>query len=199
MPINPYKKVTFLKSVANMRQLPSDQGLEVAFVGRSNSGKSSALNCLTGIKNLAYTSKTPGRTQLLNFFSLDDSRRLVDLPGYGYATAPQKIKETWQRNIVCYLEKRLCLQGLVLLMDCRHPMKELDQVMINWCFKRQLPVHIMLTKIDKINRSTIKNTLLQISNHYQLMGDNISVQSFSALKKEGIEDLINHLNKWLQF
>jgi len=120
---NPYTKAEFIKSAAKVSQLPPDLGYEVAFAGRSNAGKSSALNCLTSIKNLARTSKTPGRTQLINLFSLDDERRLVDLPGYGYAKVALKIKLEWQKNLAHYLETRQSLKGLVLLMDIRHHSK----------------------------------------------------------------------------
>ncbi|KTD20941.1 GTP binding protein EngB [Legionella lansingensis] len=196
MLINPYARANFLKSAARVSQLPEDEGFEVAFAGRSNAGKSSALNCLTGIKQLARTSKTPGRTQLINLFTLDDSRRLVDLPGYGYAKVAQEIKQDWQKHLAHYLEVRQCLQGLVLLMDCRHPLKELDQTMIDWCLSRQLPVHILLTKADKLSRSEVKNTVLKVRKYYELMDSLISVQAFSALKKEGLEELILKLNEW---
>ncbi|WP_028389427.1 ribosome biogenesis GTP-binding protein YihA/YsxC [Legionella fairfieldensis] len=196
MLINPYSQAVFLKSAARVAQLPDDEGFEVAFAGRSNAGKSSALNCLTGIKQLARTSKTPGRTQLINLFSLDESRRLVDLPGYGYAKVAQQVKQDWQKNLAHYLEVRQCLRGLVLLMDSRHPLKELDQMMIDWALDRELPVHILLTKADKLNRSEIKNAVFKVRHHYQLMAELITVQSFSSLKKEGIEDLITQLNEW---
>ncbi|MBA2657402.1 MAG: YihA family ribosome biogenesis GTP-binding protein [Tatlockia sp.] len=196
MIINPYPKATFLKSAARVDQLPSDEGFEVAFAGRSNAGKSSALNCLTLNKQLARTSKTPGRTQLINLFSLDDSRRLIDLPGYGYAKVAKQIKEDWQKNLAHYLEVRQCLKGLILLMDCRHPLKELDQMMVSWCLDRELPVHILLTKADKLSRSEVKNTVIKVRKYYSLLEDLISVQSFSSLKKEGLEGLIAKLNEW---
>jgi GTP-binding protein len=197
MLINPYTKATFLKSAARVEQLPTDTGYEVAFAGRSNAGKSSALNCLTNNKQLARTSKTPGRTQLINLFVLDESRRLVDLPGYGYAKVALQIKLDWQKNLAHYLEVRESLRGLVLLMDIRHPLKELDQTMINWSLERELPVHIVLTKADKLSRGDAKNTLINVRKHYQLMEDFISVQTFSSLKKEGIGDLVAALNQWL--
>lgn len=196
MLVNPYTHATFLKSAARVEHLPSDEGFEVAFAGRSNAGKSSALNCLTGIKQLARTSKTPGRTQLINLFSLDESRRLVDLPGYGYAKVAMKVKQDWQQNLAHYLEVRQCLRGLVLLMDCRHPLKELDQTMVDWALNRELDVHILLTKSDKLSRSEVKNTVLKVRKYYQLMEEFITVQSFSSLKKEGIEELILKLNEW---
>ncbi|WP_019215545.1 ribosome biogenesis GTP-binding protein YihA/YsxC [Legionella tunisiensis] len=193
---NPYTQASFLKSAARVEHLPADEGFEVAFAGRSNAGKSSALNCLTGIKQLARTSKTPGRTQLINLFSLDDQRRLVDLPGYGFAKVAQQVKQDWQKNLAHYLEVRQCLKGLVLLMDCRHPLKELDQMMVDWSLDRELPVHILLTKADKLSRSEVKNTVLKVRRHYQLMEEFVSVQTFSSLKKEGVDELIMKLNEW---
>lgn len=187
MLLNPYSRASFLKSAARVNQLPPDEGIEVAFAGRSNAGKSSALNCLTGIKQLARTSKMPGRTQLINLFQLDEQRRLVDLPGYGYAKVAQEIKQDWQQHLAHYLEVRQCLHGLILLMDCRHPLKELDQTMIDWSLARRLPVHILLTKADKLSRSEVKNTVLKVRKHYQLMPDLITVQSFSSLKKKALK------------
>lgn len=195
--INPYSKATFLKSAARVNQLPEDSGYEVAFAGRSNAGKSSALNCLTNNKQLARTSKTPGRTQLINLFSVDESRRLVDLPGYGYAKVALQIKLDWQKNLAHYLEVRESLRGLVLIMDIRHPLKELDQTMIDWSLERELPVHIVLTKADKLSRSDAKNTLIAVKKRYDLMEDLVSVQTFSSLKKEGVSELIMALNQWL--
>ena len=195
---NPYSQAVFLKSAARADQLPEDLGSEVAFAGRSNAGKSSALNCLTGIRQLARTSKTPGRTQLINVFTLaDESQRLIDLPGYGYAKVPFKVKEDWQKNLAHYLDVRQSLKGLVLLMDIRHPLKDLDQSMIDWALTRQLPVHILLTKADKLSRGQAQSTVLQVRKHYELMGDLLTVQAFSSLKKQGVEALIAVLNQWL--
>lgn len=194
---NPYAKAVFLKSAAQVSQLPHDEGFEVAFAGRSNAGKSSALNCLTGIKQLARTSKTPGRTQLINLFSLDADHRLVDLPGYGYAKVAQSVKQDWQKNLARYLEVRQCLRGLVLLMDSRHPLKGLDQTMISWSLDRELPVHILLTKADKLSRSEVNNTLLRVRKHYQNVEQWVTVQAFSSLKKQGVEELIAQLNQWM--
>lgn len=193
---NPYAKANFLKSAARVEHLPADEGYEVAFAGRSNAGKSSALNCLTSIKQLARTSKTPGRTQLINLFELDAERRLVDLPGYGYAKVALEVKQDWQKHLAHYLEVRTCLRGLVLLMDCRHPLKDLDQMMVDWALNRELPVHILLTKSDKLSRSEVKNIVLKVRKHYELAGDYITVQSFSSLKKEGVDLLIAKLNEW---
>ncbi len=195
---NPYSQAKFLKSAALVEQLPQDIGYEVAFAGRSNAGKSSALNCLTGIRQLARTSKTPGRTQLINVFTLADTdRRLIDLPGYGYAKVPQKIKRNWQENLAHYLEVRQSLKVLVLLMDIRHPLKELDQMMINWALQRKLPVHILLTKADKLSRGNAQSTVLQVRSHYKIYAGLLSVQAFSSLHKQGVDELIVVLNHWL--
>jgi len=194
---NPYQQATFLKSAAKVSQLPADTGIEIAFAGRSNAGKSSALNCLTGIRQLARTSKTPGRTQLINLFTLEDEHhRLVDLPGYGYAKVALKIKEEWQRHLAHYLEVRQSLKGLILLMDIRHPLKDLDQMMIDWATSRELPVHILLTKSDKLSRNQAQSTVLQVTKHYELLKGLITVQAFSSLKKQGVDELLQVLDTW---
>ena len=199
MVYNPYSQATFLKSAAKVEQLPEDTGFEVAFAGRSNAGKSSALNCLTGIRQLARISKTPGRTQLINLFTVgDETRRLVDLPGYGYAKVPMQVKLDWQKNLAHYLDVRKSLRGLVLLMDIRHPLKELDQMMVNWAFDRELPVHILLTKADKLSRGQAQSTVLLVRKHYELMHDLLTVQSFSSLKKQGVDALIDVMNRWFE-
>jgi GTP-binding protein len=196
---NPYKKAQFLKSAAKVSQLPEDTGYEVAFAGRSNAGKSSALNCLTENKQMAKTSKTPGRTQLINLFTLDETRRLVDLPGYGYAKVSQQIKAEWQKHLAHYLESRESLRGLILLMDIRHPLKELDCMMIDWSIAENLPVHILLTKADKLSRSDAKNCCKKVSQYYAPFQNLVSVQSFSATKQSGLESLIEKLNDWYEF
>ncbi len=196
---NPYSNAQFLKSAAKVSQLPEDAGFEVAFAGRSNAGKSSALNCLTGVRQLARVSKTPGRTQLINLFTVggDASRRLVDLPGYGYAKVSMKTKLEWQENLAKYLEVRQCLRGLILLMDIRHPLKELDQTMIDWAINRHLPVHILLTKADKLSKGPMNSAVIQVRQHYKYVENLVSVQPFSSLKKMGVEDLIRRLNEWM--
>lgn len=199
MPINLYSKAVFLKSAARVNQLSEDSGYEVAFAGRSNAGKSSALNCLTNNKNLARTSKTPGRTQLINLFSLDEQRRLVDLPGYGYAKVAMEVKLEWQKNLAHYLEARQCLRGLILLMDVRHPLKDLDQILVNWALHRELPVHILLTKADKLSRSEVKNAVLKVRQYYELAEHLVSVQAFSSVKKDGVEELISVLDRWYEW
>jgi GTP-binding protein len=197
---NPYSKASFLKSAAQASQLPEDAGYEVAFAGRSNAGKSSALNCLTGVRQLARTSKTPGRTQLINVFTLGDStRRLIDLPGYGYAKVAMQVKVDWQKNLAHYLDVRKSLKGLVLLMDIRHPLKALDESMIDWAYGRELPVHILLTKADKLSRGQAQSTLIKVREHYELMEALVTVQTFSSLKKTGVDELMHRLNEWYEF
>lgn len=151
-----YQQTHFVTSAPDIRHLPADTGIEIAFAGRSNAGKSSALNTLTNQKNLARTSKTPGRTQLINLFAVAEGKRLVDLPGYGYAQVPEEMKIKWQRALGEYLEKRQCLKGLVVLMDIRHPLKDLDQQMIEWAVDSDIPVQILLTKVDKLSSGAAK-------------------------------------------
>lgn len=197
---NPYVSAKFLKSASLVTQLPEDSGYEVAFAGRSNAGKSSALNTLTNIKNLARTSKTPGRTQLINVFTLgdDETKRLIDLPGYGYAKVSRKTKNDWQKNLAHYLEVRQSLKGLVLLMDIRHPLKDVDCFMIDWALRGNLPVHILLTKADKLSFSQAKAKLLQVLQAYKDFKHMVTAQTFSSLKKAGVDDLVLIINKWLE-
>ncbi|MEH6486666.1 MULTISPECIES: ribosome biogenesis GTP-binding protein YihA/YsxC [Pseudomonas] len=189
---------SFLISAAKVDQCPDDTGHEVAFAGRSNAGKSSALNTLTHA-NLARTSKTPGRTQLLNFFRLDEERRLVDLPGYGYAKVPIPLKLHWQKHLEAYLGSRESLRGLVLMMDIRHPLTEFDQLMLDWTQASDMPMHILLTKADKLTFGAAKNTLLKVQQEIrQRWGDHVSIQLFSAPKRMGIEEAHAVLADWLQ-
>jgi GTP-binding protein len=193
---NPYRQAQFLISANQLDQLPADQGIEVAFAGRSNAGKSSALNVISDVKSLARTSKTPGRTQMINLFVLDDERRLVDLPGYGYAKVPEKIKRHWQQTLSRYLEQRQCLQGLILLMDIRHPFKEFDQQMLAWCQQADMPVHILLTKADKLKRGAAASALQQSKKYLKEHYPNSTIQLFSALNRQGVEEARAILNKW---
>ncbi|ATW32996.1 YihA family ribosome biogenesis GTP-binding protein [Candidatus Williamhamiltonella defendens] len=191
-----YHSARFVMSAPNIHHLPPDQGMEVAFAGRSNAGKSSALNTLTQKKNLAKISKTPGRTQLINLFEVAEGIRLVDLPGYGYAAVPLAIKIKWQKALNEYLNKRDCLRGLVILMDIRHPLKNLDQQMIVWAINKRIPVYLLLTKVDKLSRSASKIQLDMVKEAIlPFMGD-IEVDVFSSLKKIGIDKLQNKLNAW---
>lgn len=153
-----YQKAKYLTSTFEFRELPPDEGAEVAFIGRSNAGKSSALNVIIGIKGLARTGKTPGRTQMINFFALNERQRLVDLPGYGYAKVPRVVKEHLEELVNSYLKKRLCLKGLVVVMDIRHPLKKMDENVIEWATKYNISLHILLTKSDKLNQSTAKKS-----------------------------------------
>jgi len=187
----------FLISAAEFSQCPTDEGFEVAFAGRSNAGKSSALNTLTEQHKLAKTSKTPGRTQLLNFFKLDDQRRLVDLPGYGFAKVPEATKLRWQRLLQTYLEQRDSLRGIILLVDARHPLKEFDQQMVTWALHHRLPVHILLTKADKLTRGAASKQVLTIRKELAPYAEFVSVQLFSSLKKQGIDEVQRVLGQWL--
>jgi GTP-binding protein len=193
---NPLQQAHFVKSVPKLEQAPPDEGAEVAFAGRSNAGKSSALNALTGQKSLARTSKTPGRTQQLVFFDIDPQHRLVDLPGYGYARVPQQLKRQWAALMDRYLRERRSLQGVVLIMDCRRPLTEFDQQMLHWCQHSQMPVHVLLTKADKLKYGPAKNTLLQVQ---RTVRDQplVSVQLFSATKNQGLTEARECICEWL--
>jgi GTP-binding protein len=191
------KNIGFLTSANALSQCPEDTGLEVAFAGRSNAGKSSALNCITERTRLAKTSKTPGRTQLINFFDIDEQRRLVDLPGYGYAKVANKVKEHWQRLLERYLEERQSLQGMVLLMDIRHPLKDFDRLMLEWAIDANVKTHILLSKSDKVNQQTKQRTVNAVRKEYGIYKHLISVQAFSSLKKHGIKPLKQTLATWL--
>jgi GTP-binding protein len=191
------QQASFLISAARVEQCPADEGLEIAFAGRSNAGKSSALNTLTHA-NLARTSKTPGRTQLLNFFRLDDERRLVDLPGYGYAKVPIPLKQHWQHHLEAYLGSRRSLAGLVLMMDIRHPLTDFDRMMLDWSQASRMPLHILLTKADKLAFGAAKNALLKVQRElHQHWGEHVSVQLFSAPKRQGVEQAQAVLAGWL--
>jgi GTP-binding protein len=193
-----FEQAQFLTSVPEQRLAPADSGAEVAFAGRSNAGKSSALNCITRQHGLARTSKTPGRTQQINFFDLGDNRRLVDLPGYGYAKVPHALKERWQHHLAEYLRVRQSLRGLILLMDCRHPLTDYDQQMLRWCADAGLPVHVLLTKADKLKRGPANNALLSVRKQLPGWHPYASVQLFSALHNSGVDTAREVLTDWLQ-
>ncbi|MFT7386878.1 MAG: GTP-binding protein [Candidatus Endobugula sp.] len=196
---NVYQSAVFLQSASKLSQCPTSITAEVAFAGRSNAGKSSAINTLTDNKKLARTSKTPGRTQLINYFSIDDKRSLVDLPGYGYAKVPLAMKREWQKHLSEYLQKRKVLCGLILVMDIRHPMQDFDTMMLNWAVEGDMPVHILLTKADKFKKGPAKSTLLAVEKHLResKVDDLVSVQQFSSLKSEGIKELVSVIDRWL--
>ena len=198
-PIN-FQAATFTTSAPTLKQCPDDTGCEVAFAGRSNAGKSSAINTLTRIRGLARISKTPGRTQMINFFAVGEGRRLVDLPGYGYAKVPIAMKIQWDKHLAEYLQERNSLGGLILLMDIRHPLQDYDQQMLNWAAQAGLPVHVLLTKSDKLKRGPAKNMLMTVEKRLRDMDPArtlLSVQIFSSLKKEGLPQLEAQLSHWL--
>jgi GTP-binding protein len=186
----------FTLSAPDIRKLPSDSGIEVAFAGRSNAGKSSALNTLTNQRGLARTSKTPGRTQLINVFEISENRRLIDLPGYGFAKVPLEMKKKWQKALAEYLEKRMSLKGLVILMDIRHPLKDLDVDLIQWANDCQLPVLALLTKADKYKAGKRNSEVLQVRKKCAEMHDNIKVHSFSSLTRVGLDTATNIISDW---
>ncbi|WP_193074631.1 ribosome biogenesis GTP-binding protein YihA/YsxC [Pseudomonas sp. FME51] len=188
---------SFIKSASQADQCPADQGLEVAFAGRSNAGKSSALNTLTHAR-LARTSKTPGRTQLINFFGLDESHRLVDLPGYGYAKVPLELKEHWKLHLDAYLTQRNSLAGVVLVMDIRHPLSGFDRMMLEWADVTGLPAHILLSKSDKLSYGAAKGVLLKVQTTVRKeFGNRATVQLFSSPKRQGIDEAHAVLESWL--
>ncbi|MGC1508870.1 YihA family ribosome biogenesis GTP-binding protein [Ketobacter sp. MCCC 1A13808] len=193
------RQTQFEISAANLAQCPPEQGVEIAFAGRSNSGKSSALNTLVDHGGLARTSKTPGRTQLINFFRMDDNCKLVDLPGYGYAKVPEKMKLEWQAHMGEYLEQRQCLAGLILVMDVRHPLKDFDRMMLEWSQHQNMPVHILLSKSDKLKRGPAKNSVLGVRKEIKAYGDQVTAQLFSSHNKEGVEQAREVLANWFGF
>jgi len=191
-----YTQAKFLLSAAEIAQLPQDVGIEVACIGHSNVGKSSVLNRLTRNSQLARVSKTPGRTQHLNVFTLDDTRRLVDLPGYGYAKVPIELTEKWKLLIGDYLTYRRCLRGVVLVMDIRHPLKKFDLEMLAWGSRSQLAVHVLLNKSDKLTQSETNKTLRTVRETVESYPGHISVQTFSAKKGLGAKGLREKLDIW---
>jgi GTP-binding protein len=191
-----YNQATFVTSAANLAACPPESLAEVAFAGRSNAGKSSAINAITSQTRLARISKTPGRTQLINFFGLAEGRFLVDLPGYGFAKVPLSVKNKWQEELEKYLRRRQVLCGLVLLSDIRHPLKEFDRMMIDWAVQSGLPLHLLLTKSDKLKRGAAQNTLLAVQKELKPFS-NVTVQLFSSLKNDGVTEVRAKLDEWL--
>ncbi len=188
MPSNPFRSAQFVISAAQLRQLPADEGAEIAFAGRSNAGKSSALNVICEQHGLARTSKTPGRTQLLNVFALDEGRRLIDLPGYGYAKVPEEMRDHWRKLIDAYMRERESLRGVVLIMDSRHPLKDFDRQMLTYCTEIELPCYVLLTKADKLSRSEGAKTLAAVRKECSTNGWPAQMQLFSALAKTGVDE-----------
>jgi len=188
-------RASFLKSAPDPAHLPADQGAEICFAGRSNAGKSSALNPLCAQKGLARASKRPGRTQLLNVFVLDESRRLVDLPGYGYAEAPKEMRQNWGIVMDDYFSHRQSLKLAVLMMDIRHPMRPFDEMLIEACTQRGLPVHILLTKADKLSRGAAAGVLQKLRRN---LPEGVTVQLFSSLNGMGVEEARARLREVLE-
>jgi len=188
----------FYTTVNHIKDLPMHGGREVAFVGRSNAGKSSAINTLANHVRLAYTSKTPGRTQHLNYFSLGDDSYIVDLPGYGYAKVPPEAKRHWEALLSTYLQKREELCGLIVIMDIRRPLLELDETMLDWFAPTGKPVHILLTKCDKLSRQQAAVTFFKVKAHLAEHFPQCTVQLFSSLKKIGMEEAEAVISGWLK-
>lgn len=191
-----FQNADFLTSVNNARDLPVNTGIEIAFAGRSNAGKSSAINAITKKNRLAFVSKTPGRTQHINFFRLNHQTHLVDLPGYGYAKVPESIRQHWQNLLSEYLQTRSALRGLILIMDVRHPLKPLDIQMLNWFAPTEKEVHILLTKADKLSKLQAKATLYDVSHSLKKTYPRASVQLFSSLTTIGIEEVAAVIERW---
>ena len=180
-----FPSAQFLTSSWQAHQFPPDEGTEVAFAGRSNAGKSSALNAITGRKDLARTSKTPGRTQLINFFALEPGGRLADLPGYGYAKVPEKMKQHWRALVSKYVETRASLAGLIIVMDARRPLTDFDIQMVEWAQTNGLAAHLLLTKADKLSRNEASSTLREVK---QATAEVATAQLFSAVNKTGVDE-----------
>ena len=192
---NPYRSATYVVSAHKLGQLPPDSGFEVAFAGRSNAGKSSAINTLTDQKSLARTSKTPGRTQQIVIFDIDEQRRIADLPGYGYAKVPEKLRAHWREVMQLYFNQRRSLRGVVLVMDIRHPMRTFDEQMLAWCSASNLPCHVILTKADKLKRGPAQSTLHQVR---KVLPAGATAQVFSSKNRTGLAELIARLNEWYE-
>lgn len=193
-----YRQCEYITSAHKLSQLPPDEGIEVAVAGRSNAGKSSALNAISDHTGLAKVSKTPGRTQMINFFQVTDDRHLVDLPGYGYAKVPIAVKKHWVKTLESYLAERECLRGLILVMDIRHPLRDQDWQMVEWCHEAQLDLHILLTKADKLKKNAAMKQLFAVQAELEAKNVDASLQLFSALKKTGVDDVHSILDEWFE-
>lgn len=194
-----YRQTVYTTSAQKLSQLPDDTGIEVAIAGRSNAGKSSAINAMTDQNGLAKVSKTPGRTQMINFFQIEEGRHLVDLPGYGYAKVPLAVKKHWVKTLESYLAQRECLKGLFVVMDIRHPLRDQDWQMVRWAHGSNVPLHVLLTKADKLKRGAAMAQLHQVLNAFEAENINASLQLFSSLKKQGIDDAHSVLDEWFGY
>jgi GTP-binding protein len=195
----PYHQCRYLRSAHGIEQLPDDSTIEIAVAGRSNAGKSSLINAVTGQRALARVSRTPGRTQAINLFSVGEGRYLVDLPGYGYAKVPDKVRRHWDRILEQYLRTRRPLKGLFLIMDSRRPLQQLDWQLIEWAAGAGLHQHMILTKADKLSRGAANRTLHETAATLEQRGIEATLQLFSILKKDGLEDARGVLDEWFEF
>ncbi|MEW6314436.1 MAG: ribosome biogenesis GTP-binding protein YihA/YsxC [Pseudomonadota bacterium] len=193
-----FQHAAFYITANSLRDLPAEGGVEIAFAGRSNAGKSSAINTLANRKRLAFVSKTPGRTQCINYFSLGDERYLVDLPGYGYARVPPEMRQHWEKLLSAYLQMRQSLRGLVLVMDIRHPLTPLDRQMLDWFAVTDKPVHILLTKADKLTRNQADAVLRKVRAELAVAYPHCSAQTFSSAAKSGVEEVEEVVGDWLR-
>jgi len=195
--MTPFQNAAFYTSINDIRDLPEHSGVEIAFAGRSNAGKSSAINTLANKNRLAFVSKTPGRTQHINFFQLNENQFIVDLPGYGYAKVPDNVRQHWQGLLEQYLQTRKVLKGLVLIMDIRHPLKVLDIQMLNWFAPTGKAVHILLTKADKLSKQKAHMTLQAVTQYLNKSYPGCTVQLFSSFAGSGVENAATVINEWL--
>ena len=191
-----FRRTTFVTSAPDISKLPNDVGAEIAIIGRSNSGKSSSINAICDQKTLAKTSRTPGRTRLINLFKVNEGKYLVDLPGYGYAQVPEQMKRQWQKAMTDYLQQRKCLCGLVVTMDIRTPLRDHDRMIIDWSIAANLPCLILLTKADKFGVNKRKEMVGEVKTQLSEFGGNFTIISFSALSKIGIDETRNVLKNW---
>ena len=191
-----FRKTKFVTSAPDITKLPEDMGAEIAIIGRSNSGKSSSINAICDQKNLAKTSRTPGRTRLINLFKVEEGKFIVDLPGYGYAQVPENMKRQWQKAMTDYLQQRKCLCGLVVTMDIRTPLRDHARMIIDWSIAATLPCLILLTTADKFGVNKRKEMVGEVRTQLSEFGGNFTIIAFSALKKIGVDEVRNVLKNW---
>lgn len=193
-----FRKTKFVTSAPDISKLPADAGAEIAIIGRSNSGKSSSINAICDQKTLAKTSRTPGRTRLINLFKVAEQKYLVDLPGYGYAQVPDNMKRQWQKAMTDYLQQRKCLCGLVVTMDIRTPLRDHDRMIIDWSIAANLPCLILLTKADKFGVNKRKEMVGEVRTQLSEFGGNFTIIAFSALRKVGVDEARSVLRNWFE-